>query len=206
MSTQTLKRTSIMLLCELKNWFNFFVTYCPGSTGIKLRRHSIRRKLKSPGRNVSLGIGVEITGHGNIEFGSDVSIMRFSSLYANDGVLRIGNNVSINSNTSLGAADGGEIIIGDKVLIGQNVVIRASDHKHRSINIPIIEQGHTGGKIVIGNDVWIGANAVITRNVTIGNQSIIAAGAVVTADVEPFSIVGGVTAKLIRKRTLTEIG
>jgi len=54
--------------------------------------------------------------------------------------------------------------------------------------------------VVIGNDVWIGANVTILEGVTVGNGAIIAAGAVVTADVEPYSIVGGVPAKIIRYR------
>ncbi len=53
---------------------------------------------------------------------------------------------------------------------------------------------------VIGNDVWIGENVVIIDGVTIGTGSIIAAGAVVTKNVEPYSIVGGIPAKLIRFR------
>ncbi|MDQ2179822.1 CatB-related O-acetyltransferase [Marinifilum sp. D714] len=56
------------------------------------------------------------------------------------------------------------------------------------------------GKVQIGNDVWIGANVIILDNVSIGNGAIIAAGAVVTKDVEPYSIVGGIPAKLIKKR------
>lgn len=56
-------------------------------------------------------------------------------------------------------------------------------------------------KIVnIGNDVWIGANVVIMPGVTIGDGAVLAAGAVVTKDVEPYAIVGGVPAKLIRYR------
>ena len=56
------------------------------------------------------------------------------------------------------------------------------------------------GDIRIGNDVWIGYEAVIMAGVTIGDGAIIAARAVVTKDVEPYSIVGGVPAKPIRKR------
>jgi acetyltransferase-like isoleucine patch superfamily enzyme len=52
----------------------------------------------------------------------------------------------------------------------------------------------------IGNDVWIGAYSVILGNVTIGDGAIIAAGSIVTKDVAPYSIVGGVPAKLIKKR------
>lgn len=52
----------------------------------------------------------------------------------------------------------------------------------------------------IGNDVWIGLNAIIIDGIKIGDGSIIGAGAVVTKDVEPYSIVGGVPAKLIRYR------
>lgn len=56
------------------------------------------------------------------------------------------------------------------------------------------------GDIVIGNDVWIGFEAVIMAGVTIGDGAIIGARAVVTKDVPPYSIVGGVPAKIIRKR------
>lgn len=56
------------------------------------------------------------------------------------------------------------------------------------------------GDIVIGNDVWIGYEAVILSGVHIGDGAIIGTRAVVTRDVEPYSIVGGIPAKPIRKR------
>ncbi len=55
-------------------------------------------------------------------------------------------------------------------------------------------------KVTIGNDVWICANAVIADGVKIGDGAIIASNSVVNSDVEPYTIVGGVPAKLIRKR------
>lgn len=65
----------------------------------------------------------------------------------------------------------------------------------------ILYEGHVGnGPVTIGNDVWIGCNAIIKKNVRIGNGAVIGAGAVVTKDVGPYEIVGGVPAKLIRKR------
>ena len=56
------------------------------------------------------------------------------------------------------------------------------------------------GDIVIGNDVWIGYEAVIMPGVTIGDGAIIGTRAVVSKDVAPYTIVGGVPAKPIRKR------
>lgn len=56
------------------------------------------------------------------------------------------------------------------------------------------------GDIVIGSDVWIGYEAVILAGVTVGDGAIIAARAVVTKDVPPYTVVGGIPAKPIRKR------
>ena len=56
------------------------------------------------------------------------------------------------------------------------------------------------GNVVVGNDVWIGYEAVVLAGVTIGDGAVIGARAVVTHDVPPYAIMGGVPAKLIRKR------
>ncbi len=64
----------------------------------------------------------------------------------------------------------------------------------------ISEAWDNKGDIVIGSDVWIGYEAVILSGVTIGDGAIIGTRALVTKDVEPYTIVGGVPAKTIRKR------
>ncbi|EOS71001.1 hypothetical protein C818_01009 [Lachnospiraceae bacterium MD308] len=56
------------------------------------------------------------------------------------------------------------------------------------------------GDIIVGNDVWIGYEAVILSGVTIGDGAVIGSRAVVTKDIPPYTIVGGVPAKPIRKR------
>lgn len=148
--------------------------------------------------------GLRMTGWSNIFLGSKFRIMRQGALHAHQGYLRIGNNVSINSNVCIAPCDGGHVAIGNNVLIGQNVVIRAADHGHDDVGRPMIEQGHVGGKILIEDDVWIGANCVITTNVVIGQHSIVGAGSVVTHDVPPYCIVAGVPARIVRQRNLKD--
>ncbi len=60
------------------------------------------------------------------------------------------------------------------------------------------------GDLVIGNDVWIGYNSTLMAGITVGDGAIIAANSTVTKDVEPYSIIGGNPAKLIRKRFTEE--
>jgi len=53
---------------------------------------------------------------------------------------------------------------------------------------------------VIGNDVWIGSGVIIMDGIRIGDGAIVASGAVVTKDVAPYTIIGGVPAKVIKSR------
>lgn len=191
----------IKVLKETHRWIYVMICYFPGYVGVLVRCFYFKKFLKKAGSKLSIGIGVEVTGYENIEFGNRIVIAKNSSVYAhNKGKVIIGDNLGMNTNACIGAADGGCIIIGNNVMIAQNVVLRACDHNFSNPDIDMCNQGYNVGTIKIGDDCWIAANAVITRNVTIGAHSIIAAGAVVTKDVEPYSVVGGVPAKLIRMR------
>lgn len=66
-------------------------------------------------------------------------------------------------------------------------------------------EGTSKGDTVIGNDVWLGYNALIMPGIRIGDGAIIAANSVVTKNVEPYCIVGGNPAKLIKKRFEDEV-
>ncbi|MCM2473619.1 acetyltransferase [Rhizobium sp. CG5] len=61
-------------------------------------------------------------------------------------------------------------------------------------------------RIRIGHDVWIGHGATVLPGVTVGNGAVIGAGAVVSKDVAPYTIIGGVPAKLIRERFAPTLG
>ena len=63
-----------------------------------------------------------------------------------------------------------------------------------------IDELKSNGGVEIGNDVWIGKSSIILSGITIGDGAVIAAGSIVTKDVEPYSVVAGIPAKLIKKR------
>ncbi|MFQ5582321.1 MAG: CatB-related O-acetyltransferase, partial [Mariprofundaceae bacterium] len=65
---------------------------------------------------------------------------------------------------------------------------------------PLFDEVIDKGPVLIGHDVWIGHDCTVMGGVSIGTGAIIGAGSVVTKDVEPYTIVGGVPAKPIRKR------
>jgi maltose O-acetyltransferase len=92
------------------------------------------------------------------------------------------------------------ITIGNNVLIAAGVRMITRKHGYTDLDRPISEQGYNNAPIIIEDDVWIGFQVVILPGVRIGRGSIIGANAVVSRDVEPYSIVGGVPARLIRKR------
>lgn len=100
--------------------------------------------------------------------------------------------------------------IGKYVSIAQNVtfLLDVEHYTNHIMTYPfkskiLLEQEpetFSKGDIVIEDDVWIGYGATIISGVNIGKGAIVAAGALVTKDVQPYSIVGGVPAQIIKKR------
>jgi acetyltransferase-like isoleucine patch superfamily enzyme len=127
----------------------------------------------------------------HVQIGRNVTILDPSHL-------KIGNNSGFNSGCYISARGG--IEIGDNVLIGPNVLIVTREHNYRDRNKLIKKQGWKLAPIKIENDVWISGNCTITSGVTLGEGSVVAAGAVVTKSVAPYTMVGGVPAKVILRR------
>jgi len=112
--------------------------------------------------------------------------------------LRVGNNSNIGPFAYIGCS--GMITIGNNVMISPRVSIYAENHNFSRTDIPMKEQGVTREEVIIEDDCWIAANSVILAGVTVGRGSIVSAGSVVTKDVPPYSVVGGVPAKIIKTR------
>ena len=115
----------------------------------------------------------------------------------------IGNNVTIRPGSMIFANYGGQgnVIIEDDVLIGAGVHFYVHNHRYDDPALPISEQGYyESKKIRIQKGAWIGANSTILLGVTVGRNAVVGAGSVVTKDVESYSVVGGVPAKMIKTK------
>lgn len=113
------------------------------------------------------------------------------------------NNVTIGPGATI-YTTGAKLIIKHHVVIGPNLTIITGDHNVSVLGNYICEtmwkRPEDDQDVTIESDVWIGCNVTILKGVTIGRGSVVAAGAVVTKSCPPYSVIGGVPAKVIKKR------
>ncbi len=191
----------MQLIHRIRSAIDVILSAWPYAMGGHYLRYFLwKNRFAYCGGGVWFGDRLVVTGFPTIRIGEGTSIMSGSYLYAHDSSnLIIGSHCSFNHNVTLGAS-GGEIVIGNHVLIGPNVVLRAADHVFASTEVPIRCQGHSPGRIAIGDDVWLAANVVVTSGVTIGNGCVVGAGSIVTRDLPPMTVCVGNPARPIRSR------
>lgn len=140
-----------------------------------------------------------------IEIGEDVLIHERAMLSVveefrgrrHEPRLRIGDGTNIGPGIWISCV--GEIEIGERNLLGHNILIADSYHEYQDPDAPIIEQPMAWPQPVrIGPGCIVGPHAAILAGVTIGEHSFIAANAVVTRSVPPNSVVAGNPARVIR--------
>ncbi len=163
----------------------------------KVRYRLLSRGFESAGRGGSVGRGVQIHAGLTVHLGERVAI-REGCFLGGGGTLRIGDRTAINADCILTALE--HIEIGSDVMLAPRVYVLDVDHAFSDRAQPISKQGYKIAPVYIGDGVWIGAGAVITRGVTIGEGAIVGANSVVTRDVPPYTIVGGIPAKVIKER------
>lgn len=170
-----------------------------GVLAARLRAQRTTRQFGSIGPDVVFGGDVRVDGGARITVGPGCRVMHGVTLWATPR-----GSISIGSGTYLGdytfvVSDAG-IDIGADVLIAPFCYLQDSDHGFASVDQPMRDQPSVASRIVIEDDVWIGTHSVITRGVRIGHGAVVGANSVVTHDVEPFAVVAGSPARMIRSR------
>ncbi len=149
-----------------------------------------------------------LKGCKNIYVGENTVIEKGACLtaydsYANQSyhpIIKIGDNCHLGVGIHITAVS--EIIIGNNLLTGANVLITDNAHgafdKTSLMQSPIERPLYSKGSVHIGDNVWMGDNVCVLPGVTIGDGVVVAANAVVTRDVPPFSLVAGVPARIVK--------
>lgn len=149
-----------------------------------------KRAMAHCGKDVYLRpMSSDIKGYENLSVGDGTSIPKGSTFYCTEAPLTIGKKVIFGPKPT--------IITGDHRIdiLGKHIIDVTVDEKLPENDMPVtIEDG-----------CWIGANVTILKGVTIGRGSVVAAGAVVTKSCAPYSIIGGIPAKVIKMRFTPEL-
>lgn len=155
--------------------------------GDKLLCPIYKGAMKYCGKNVYLKpMSSDFKGLWNMSIGDGSSIPKGSTIYCTDAPLTIGK----------------------KVIFGPHPTIITGDHRINVLGKYIMDitdkLPENDLPVIIEDDVWVGCNVTILKGVTIGHGSVIAAGSVVTRSCSPYSIIGGVPAKVIKRRFTDE--
>jgi len=138
-------------------------------------------------------------GPGRIEIGRRCKVKRGATIRAYDGIVSIGNRVSIGEHCVVYGHGG--VSIAENVIIAPFCVMAASEHIFDSSEIPVRFQGEIARGIDVGPGAWIGTHAVILDGVTIGAGAVIGAGAIVADNAAAGAVVVGVPGKPMKYRT-----
>lgn len=193
MNAFLLKALSFIISAPSHIWnriFNFLIkTEFASFEGYLIRPHELKGlQYIKIGKNTVIAEGAIITAHDN-----------------RDGVffspeIIIGNNCCLGEHIHITSIN--KIVIGDNVLTGRYVYITDNAHgktsKSECMIHPSKRRLYSKGIVTIDKNVWIGERACIMAGVHIGEGAIIAANSIVTHDVAPYTVVGGIPAKLIK--------
>lgn len=169
------KGVGSLLRHELWEWYVALFNWIPGRAGWLARGLAMKPFLKRSGWPIIFGSGCQIVAPWNLEM---------------DNWAAIGN---------IAVATGG-ITMHKYAAATRGTVLNTVNHIYEDPDIPLRLQGIELAPIVIEEDAWIGNNSYVGPGVTIGRGAIVAANSMVTKDVPPYTIVGGVPARPIRRR------
>lgn len=150
---------------------------------------------------VFFGKHVEVNarkGYGRMILGRWVHLGDNNRLRCHEGNLVIGDKCVFGRENTVNVYL--DIEIGAGSIISDWVYVCDFDHVTEDIYRPIKDQGIVKSPVRIGPDVWIGTKATVLRGTTVGNGSVLGAHSLVRGEVPPFSVMGGVPARVLKDR------
>lgn len=158
-----------------------------------------RDQLAAIGEHVIFEDGVRVWHPETIEIGDNVYIGHDAMLKGYHlGRMVIGDDTWIGQGAFLHSA--GSLRIGQRVGVGPMVKVLTSSHRDEGRDHPVLGSPLEFAQVVIGDDVDLGIGSIVLPGVTIGRGVLVGAGAVVVRDVEPYAVVAGNPARVIRMR------
>lgn len=139
--------------------------------------------------------------------GTDVYLRPSSSDFKGLYNMSVGNHVLIPRRATFYCTDA-PLTIGNYVVFGPSPTIMTGDHRMDVVGRYMFEVEEKSAEsdlpVVIEDDVWVGAHVTILKGVVLGRGSVVAAGSVVTKSFPPYSVIGGVPARLLKQRFTPE--
>jgi acetyltransferase-like isoleucine patch superfamily enzyme len=162
---------------------------------------STRSDLEKRFAGVAFGTDIQILGVSELQIGTGSVVQdgTWINVCCRDGRsrIRIGLCVCVGRWNVLSTA--GQMEIGDYCLFGPNVYISDTDHIFSDPMRPYASQGvRTGGTIVIEENCWFGKNVTIQGSITVGRGTVVGAHSLVLSNVEPFYVVVGTPARVVK--------
>jgi acetyltransferase-like isoleucine patch superfamily enzyme len=145
---------------------------------------------------------LEIGRSARVRFGRWVWIGHGTKIRCHEGEVLIGDKTVLGQECTISAYQ--HVSIGEQCIVADRVMMIDFDHNVAEVERPIRLQGIYKRDVRVGNNVWIGYGAQILRGATVGDNAIIGASAVVTKDVPANAVVAGAPARVIRMREAPE--
>ena len=144
------------------------------------------------------GLEIQIAKRGKVKFGRFVWIGDGTKIRCHEGEVEIGQKTVIGQEVTISAFK--RVVIGEQCVVADRAMFIDFDHGMVEVERPIRVQGIYKRDVVIGANVWVGYGAAFLRGVTVGDNSVVGTSAVVARDVPANTVAGGVPAQIIRMR------
>lgn len=178
-------------------YFKLFMDYkLPAMIGRRFR--IINTSMIKLGQNSWIKDGVTLFAGGKIEIGDGCVLCDRSSIWSSKDGLKIGNGFSLGIGGYICGTEG-RIVIGDNVIMADNVRLYSWNHSLYS-NLKTFSENKTSHNgITIGNNCWLGSGCIILDGVSLGDSCVVGAGAVVAKSFLKNSLIAGVPAKVVKR-------